>query len=116
MSTPKLPQIVKLKIANNQIVADPPTVTVVAEQIYFEFELHIAGLKFAETNGVQVPSQFTASFLGPWRDASSTRISLLDVCNTAGDVYYMVNVVNSAGNRYQLVFPQRPKIINQLTQ
>jgi len=114
MSTPIPPQIVTFKIVNNRIVADPPTVTVVASQVYFDFRLQIPGMRFAKTNGIRVPNDFVPSFLGPWPGATDTRISLLDYCNIAGPVYYMVNVVNSAGESQQLVFPDRPKIINQL--
>lgn len=116
MSTPTPPQIVTIKIANNRIVADPPTVTVVEAQVYFEFRLEIPGMKFAGTSGIQIPTTFTPSFLGPWPGSTDTRLSLLDVCNIAGNVFYRVNVINSAGIGQQLIFADPPKIVNQLPQ
>lgn len=115
MSTPNPPQIVTFRIDKDQIVADPPTVTVVAAQVYFEFRLEIPGMRFADTNSIQIPDRFAASFLGPWPGSTDTRASLLDVCNIGGEVFYMVNVVNSAGIGQKLIFPVPPKIVNRLT-
>lgn len=115
MSTPNPPQVVTFRIDNHRIVADPPTVTVVAAQVYFEFRLEIPGMRFAATNGIQIPDRFVASFLGPWPGSTDTQVSLLDVCNISGEVSYMVNVVNSAGIGQKLMFPVPPKIVNLLT-
>ena len=96
-STP--PLIVQITVVNGLVTVTQSPAPVTQANTYLSFQLLIPGIKFVDTNSIDVDAAYKDSFVGPWK-VSDNNATLLDKnLERVDEISYTVNVIALSGGK-----------------